>query len=131
MNVPNPGSQVWSSEKIQVYTLVQSMGSEFKEKNCGLAGSEFGERTWPNPSPEFGFGVRRTDWAQPWFGRFGERNGSNLSWAGSMFGERLWPNTDLEFGFRERNRPNPGSPVQSSENGSAGLEFREKIPVFG
>ena len=77
------------------------MGSEFKEKNCGLAvlssekepgqtllqslGMEFGEQTGPNPG--------LAGW------EFGERNGSNLSCTGSMFGERLWPNTALEFGF--------------------------------
>ena len=37
----------------------------------GSSGSEFRERTGPNPGSEFEFGVRRKDLAQPWFGRFG------------------------------------------------------------
>ena len=47
---------------------------EFGERNRpnpGSAGSEFRERTWPNLDSEFGFGVRRKERAEPWFGRFG------------------------------------------------------------
>ena len=50
-----------------------SAGSEFGERSSqkpGLADSKFGERTWLKPDLEFGFGVRRKERAEPWFGRF-------------------------------------------------------------
>ena len=80
-------------------------------------GLDFGERTWANPGWEFGFGVLRRDYAEPWFGRFGERNILNLSSAGLEFEEITWPNPGFEFGFGERNMPNPVS---------AGSKFRER-----
>ena len=66
--------QVRSLEKRQGSTQIRSFGSEFRKRygpNPGSAGSEFGERTWPNPDVEFAFGVRKKEWAEPWFSRFG------------------------------------------------------------
>ena len=76
-------------------TLIRSLGSEFGESNwsnLSWAGLEFGERAWPNPGSEFGFG---------------ERNRLNHGSAGSKFGERNWPNLGLagsEFGEKTRVR---------------------------
>ena len=107
---------VWSSKKRTVVWQVLSLEKKPGQTFFQSLGLEFGERTGPNP------GLAGSE--------FGERNWSNLSWAGSMFGARLWPNTDLGFGFGERKRLNPSSAVQRSENGSAGLEFREKTLVW-
>ena len=64
-DLAEPWFGVWvrSSEKGCGLTLVWQVWSSEKRKgpNPGLAGSEFGYRTWPNPGLEFGFGVRRKD----------------------------------------------------------------------
>ena len=65
------------------------------------SGSEFGERTRPNPGSEFGFGVRIWPYPGSAGSEFGERNGPNPGSAGSE--------------FRERNRTNPGSEFKKGQ----------------
>ena len=134
-----PGVPVWGSEKGHGRTLVQSSGSEFRERiwpNPGLTGSEFGERKRPNlgsagsefrerngPHPGLeGSELGEKTGLNPGLAgsEFGERNGPNPGLAGSEFGERTWPNPDSEFGFGKRNGPDPGL---------VGSEF-EKEPFF-
>ena len=89
----------------------------------------------PGSSSEKGSGltmvrqVPRKERAQPWFGRFGERNGLNPGSAGSEFGERNGPNPGLagsEFG--EKAGLNPGSEGSEKGMGQTLVRSWEKEP---